>query len=48
MQAAIAQKPDLINLDTAPDPRGLQPQIAAAKAAGIPVIVTHFYDAEHA
>lgn len=44
MQTAISQKPDLINLDTAPDPRSLQPQIAAAKAAGIPVIVTHFYD----
>jgi len=45
MQTAISQHPDLINLDTAPDPRSLQPQIAAAKAAGIPVIVTHFYDA---
>jgi ribose transport system substrate-binding protein len=45
MQTAISQKPDLINLDTAPDPRSLQPQIAAAKAAGIPVMVTHFYDA---
>ncbi|HKW07622.1 MAG TPA: sugar ABC transporter substrate-binding protein [Candidatus Dormibacteraeota bacterium] len=45
MQNAIAQHPDLINLDTAPDPRALQPQIAAAKAAGIPVLVTHFYDA---
>jgi ribose transport system substrate-binding protein len=45
MQTAIAQKPALIILDTAPDPRQLQPQIAAAKAAGIPVLVTHFYDA---
>jgi len=45
MQTAISQKPDLIELDTAPDPRSLQPQLAAAKAAGIPVIVTHFYDA---
>lgn len=45
MQTAISQHPDLINLDTAPDPRALQPQIAAAKAAGIPVLVTHFYDA---
>jgi len=44
MQTAIAQKPDLIILDTSPDPRQLQPQIAAAKAAGIPVLVTHFYD----
>lgn len=45
MTTAIAQKPALIILDTAPDPRQLQPQIAAAKAAGIPVLVTHFYDA---
>jgi ribose transport system substrate-binding protein len=45
MQTAIAEKPDLIILDTSPDPRQLQPQIAAAKAAGIPVLVTHFYDA---
>jgi ribose transport system substrate-binding protein len=44
MTTAISQKPDLIILDTAPDPRQLQPQIAAAKAAGIPVLVTHFYD----
>jgi ribose transport system substrate-binding protein len=44
MTTAIAQKPDLIILDTAPDPRQLQPQIAQAKAAGIPVLVTHFYD----
>ena len=44
MTTAIAQKPDLIILDTAPDPRQLQPQITAAKAAGIPVLVTHFYD----
>ena len=44
MQTAIAQKPALIVLDTSPDPRQLQPQIAAAKAAGIPVLVTHFYD----
>ena len=45
MQTAISEKPALIILDTAPDPRQLQPQIAAAKAAGIPVLVTHFYDA---
>ena len=44
MQTAIAERPSLIILDTAPDPRLLQPQIAAAKAAGIPVLVTHFYD----
>jgi ribose transport system substrate-binding protein len=43
-QTAIAQKPSLIILDTSPDPRQLQPQIAAAKAAGVPVLMTHFYD----
>jgi ribose transport system substrate-binding protein len=44
MDAAIAQHPDLIILSTAPDPRVLQPQLRAARAAGIPVEVTHFYD----
>src|SRR5215469_5499666 len=44
MDEAIAQHPDLIILSTAPDPRVLQPQLRAAKAAGIPVEVTHFYD----
>lgn len=41
---ALAQKPALIILSTAPDPRELQPQLARAKALGIPVLVTHFYD----
>lgn len=41
---ALSKKPDLIILSTAPDPRELQPQLRAAKAAGIPVLVTHFYD----
>jgi ribose transport system substrate-binding protein len=44
MNAALTAKPDIIVLSTAPDPRVLQPQLAAAKAAGIPVLVTHFYD----
>ncbi|MBV9095112.1 MAG: sugar ABC transporter substrate-binding protein [Streptosporangiaceae bacterium] len=44
MDDAIAQHPNLIILSTAPDPRVLQPQLRAAKAAGIPVEVTHFYD----
>lgn len=44
MQNAVAQKPDLIILANAPDPRNLQPQISQAKEAGIPVLVTHFYD----
>ena len=41
---AIAQKPDLIMLQGAPDPRVLQPQLIAAKKAGIPVLVTHFFE----
>jgi ribose transport system substrate-binding protein len=44
MNQAITAKPDIIVLSTAPDPRVLQPQLKAAKAAGIPVVVTHFYD----
>lgn len=44
MQTAVSQHVDLIILANAPDPRALQPQLAAAKAAGIPVVVTHFYD----
>lgn len=44
MEEAVAQKVNLIVLSAAPDPRELQPQLAAAKAAGIPVLVTHFYD----
>ena len=44
MNTALTAKPDIIVLSTAPDPRTLQPQLAAAKAAGIPVLVTHFYD----
>lgn len=42
---AITQKADLIVLNTAPDPRVLGPQLAAAKKAGIPVLVTHLYPA---
>jgi ribose transport system substrate-binding protein len=44
MQSAISEKVSLIILANAPDPRALQPQLKAAKAAGIPVVVTHFYD----
>jgi ribose transport system substrate-binding protein len=44
MNAALAANPDIIVLNTAPDPRLLQPQLEAAKDAGIPVLVTHFYD----
>jgi len=41
MNEAIAQKVDLIILDAAPNPAQLQPQLMAAKKAGIPVIATH-------
>jgi ribose transport system substrate-binding protein len=44
MNAAIAAKPDLIFLEAAPDPRLLQPQLQAAKAAGIPVVASHIWD----
>jgi len=44
MSQAISSKQDLIILTGAPDPRALQPQLAAAKAANIPVVVDHFYD----
>ncbi|HEX5146802.1 MAG TPA: sugar ABC transporter substrate-binding protein [Conexibacter sp.] len=43
MQTAIAAHADAIVLNIA-DPRVLRPQIAAARAAGIPVISTHLYD----
>jgi ribose transport system substrate-binding protein len=38
---AITAKPDLILLNGSPSPSQLQPQIAAAKKAGIPVIANH-------
>ncbi len=41
---AISSKQDIIVLNGAPDPRALQPQLQAAKSAGIPVIVMHFHD----
>jgi ribose transport system substrate-binding protein len=44
MDSAIGQKADAIVLEGSPDPKLLGPQIAAAKAAGIPVISTHLYD----
>ena len=45
---AIAQKVDLIDLQAAPNPSFLQPQLAAAKKAGIPVTVTHLFDIHQA
>lgn len=44
MDQAINSKQDIILLNGAPDPRALQPQIQAAKDAGIPVTVIHFHD----
>ncbi len=44
MNAAIAQKAHAIVLLAGNDPAGLQPQIKAAKAKGIPTIVAHLYD----
>jgi ribose transport system substrate-binding protein len=42
MDAAINQKVDLIDLLAGTDPRVLVPQVQAAKAAGIPVIASHY------
>jgi ribose transport system substrate-binding protein len=44
MNRAISSRQDIIVLNGAPDPRALQPQLRAAKQAGIPVIVMHFHD----
>ena len=44
MNAAIAQRANAIVLLAGNDPAGLQPQIRAAKAKGIPTIVAHLYD----
>ncbi|MBJ7600610.1 sugar ABC transporter substrate-binding protein [Candidatus Nephthysia bennettiae] len=45
IQTAIARKADLIFLEGAPDPALFGPQLMAAHNAGIPVVVSHFYDA---
>jgi ribose transport system substrate-binding protein len=44
MNAAISQRASAIVLLAGNDPAGLQPQIRAAKARGIPTIVAHLYD----
>nr|WP_296773433.1 sugar ABC transporter substrate-binding protein [Rhodococcus sp. (in: high G+C Gram-positive bacteria)] len=44
MNQAISSRQDIIVLNGSPDPRSLQPQLRAAKDAGIPVLVTHFHD----
>ena len=47
MNAAISQKPDLIILNTALDPRQVSAQLKQAKSAGIPVLATHFFDEDY-
>ena len=44
LNQAIAAKPNLIILNTALDPRQVLPEVKQAKAKGIPVIATHFFD----
>lgn len=44
LNQAIATKPSLIILNTALDPRQVLPEVKQAKAQGIPVIATHFFD----
>jgi ribose transport system substrate-binding protein len=45
IENAIAQKASLIFLEGSPDPSVFVPQLTAAHNAGIPVVVSHFYDA---
>ncbi len=47
MNAAISQKPDLIILNTALDPRQVSAQMQQAKAEHIPVLATHFFDQDY-
>jgi ribose transport system substrate-binding protein len=44
IEQAVNQKADIIVLQGAPEPRILQPQLKAAKEAGIPVVATHWFD----
>ena len=46
MDQAVNSDQDIILLSGSPDPRALQPQIQAAKDAGIPVTAIHFHDDE--
>jgi ribose transport system substrate-binding protein len=48
LNAALSQKPDLIVLNTALDPRQVAAQMKQAKAAHIPVLATHFFDEGYA
>src|ERR1700758_1454223 len=42
MDAAMNEKASLIDLLAGTDPRGLVPQVRAAKAAGVPVVPSHY------
>jgi ribose transport system substrate-binding protein len=44
MDEAITSHPNLIILNTALNPSEVLPEVKRAKAAGIPVIATHFFD----
>jgi ribose transport system substrate-binding protein len=44
IQIATSEKYDLIDLSTAPEPSMLEPQVKAARAAGVKVTVSHWYD----
>lgn len=48
LDQAIASKPSLIILNTGLDPSEVLPEIKQAKAAGIPVMATHFFDQTYA
>ena len=42
MNAALTEKPNLVDLLAGTDPRVLVPQVRAVKAAGIPVVASHY------
>ena len=44
MDFAIRDKVDIVDLISGIDPRTIEPQVRAAKAAGIKVMTSHFYD----
>jgi len=46
LATAVTKKPTLIDLLAGPDPRVLKPEIDAAKAAGIKVVVSHDFGVE--
>jgi ribose transport system substrate-binding protein len=48
IEQAIARRADVILLSQGPDPKVLVPQLQKAKAAGIPVVLSHLYGAGEA